>query len=254
MGHKATLAISGQSDVRWKLSGWECNVYRPHLRIKSQIRWHFIGGINIYRSDDVTGSTVGLYTDLTHQGHIGRWAILAISGQSDGKWKISGLKCPVSRSQPCINCQIRWHSIRSKKSYRSDDVNVSTVGLYTDLTHQGRIGRSAILAIPGQSDVEWKLSGWKCHVNRPQLFVNCEIECHSLGGMSKYRPDDVIGSTVGLFTDLTHQGHIGRSAIIGISGQSDVEWKPTGLKCTVRRSLLCINCQIRWLSIESMIS
>jgi hypothetical protein len=43
---------------------------------------------------------------------------------------------------------------------RYDDVFGSTVGLYTDLTHQGHIGRSAILAKSGQSDLEWKLSGW----------------------------------------------------------------------------------------------
>jgi hypothetical protein len=41
-------------------------------------------------SVDVTGSTVGLHTDLTHQGHIGRIAILAKSGQSDVEWKRSG--------------------------------------------------------------------------------------------------------------------------------------------------------------------
>jgi hypothetical protein len=42
------------------------------------------------KSGDVNGSTVGLYTDLTHRGHIGRQAILAISGQSDVQWKLSG--------------------------------------------------------------------------------------------------------------------------------------------------------------------
>jgi hypothetical protein len=48
---------------------------------------------------------------------------------------------------------------QEKSSERSDDVNGSTVGLYTDLTHQGHIGRSALLAISGQSDAEWELSG-----------------------------------------------------------------------------------------------
>jgi hypothetical protein len=52
---------------------------------------------------------------------------------------------------------------------RSDDVFESTMGLYTDLTHQGHIGRIAILAIPGQSDLKWKLSGWNCNENRPYL-------------------------------------------------------------------------------------
>jgi K+ transporter len=34
-----------------------------------------MGGSTNWRSDDVTGYTVGLYTDLTHLGHIGRFAI-----------------------------------------------------------------------------------------------------------------------------------------------------------------------------------
>jgi hypothetical protein len=38
----------------------------------------------------VIGSTVGLYTDPTQQGLMGRLAILAISHQSDAKWKLTG--------------------------------------------------------------------------------------------------------------------------------------------------------------------
>jgi hypothetical protein len=50
---------------------------------------------------------------------------------------------------------------------RSHDVIGSTVGLNIYLTHHGHIGRSAISAKSGQSELEWKLSGWKRHVNRP---------------------------------------------------------------------------------------
>jgi hypothetical protein len=46
---------------------------------------------------------------------------------------------------------------------------------------------------------------------------------HSIAGMNNWRSDHVSGSTVGLYTDLTHQGHISRSAISAISRQSDVE-------------------------------
>jgi hypothetical protein len=115
-------------------------------------------------------------------------------------------------------------------NYRYDDVIGSTVGLYTDLTDHGHIGRLAILAISGQSDVSWQICGRKCNVNRPSLCINCQIRSHSIGGMNNYRSDDVIGSTVGLYTDLTHQGHIGRLAI---SGQSDVMWKFCLFLCLV---------------------
>jgi hypothetical protein len=48
-----------------------------------------------------------------------------------------------------------------------DDVIGSTEGLYTDLTHPGHIVRLGKLALSGLPDVTWKLSGWKCNVNRP---------------------------------------------------------------------------------------
>jgi hypothetical protein len=45
--------------------------------------------MNNWRSDDLIGSTVGLYTDLKQKGHIGRLAILAISRLSDAEKKLS---------------------------------------------------------------------------------------------------------------------------------------------------------------------
>jgi uncharacterized RmlC-like cupin family protein len=191
--------------------------------------------MNNYRSDDVTGSTVGLHTDLTHQGHLGRSAILVISGQSHVEWKLSVWKSNVNRPWLYVNCGIGWHSIGDMNNYKSDDVNGSTVGLYTDLTHQGHVGRIAILAMTDLSDVKWKLSGLKCTVRRSILCKNCQIRWQSIESKNSCRSDDVNGSTVGLYTDLTHQGHESRSAILALSGQSDVRWKLSGWKSIVYR-------------------
>jgi hypothetical protein len=125
---------------------------------------------------------------------------------------------------------------------RSDDVIGSTVGLHTDLTHPGHKRR---FATSGQSDVRWELYGWESNENRPQLCRNCQIRLHSSGGMSNRRSDDDIGSKLGLYTDLTHQGHIGRLAKIAISGQSHVKWELVRCKCNVKPPKLCIYCQIR---------
>jgi hypothetical protein len=104
-----------QSDVKWKQTGQTCNVNRPILCILCQIRWQFIGCTNTLRSDDLIGSIVGLFTDLTHRGHIGRLAILAISGQSHVTCKLVRCICNVKRPKLCIYFQIRWHSIGSRK-------------------------------------------------------------------------------------------------------------------------------------------
>jgi hypothetical protein len=69
--------------------------------------------------------------------------------------------------QPLHDCYVRLHSIGGMDNERSDDVMRSTVGLYTDLKHQGQIGRLAILAKSGRSDVRWKLSGCKHNSDRP---------------------------------------------------------------------------------------
>jgi hypothetical protein len=87
---------------------------------------------------------------------------------------------------------------------RSDDVIRSTVGLNTDLTHQGHIGRLSILGKSRRSDVRWKLSGWKCNVKRPKLRINCHISSNFIAGMNNCRTYDLIRSTVDLHTDVTH--------------------------------------------------
>jgi hypothetical protein len=69
-------------------------------------RLHYSESIINRRSDYDIGSTIGLYTDLTHQGHIGRLAILAISGQSHVAWKLVRCICNVKRPELCIYCQI----------------------------------------------------------------------------------------------------------------------------------------------------
>jgi hypothetical protein len=188
-----------------------------------------------WRSDDVIPSTVELYTDLTHQGHMGCSAILAISRQSYVEWKLSRCKCNVNWQKLCINFQKGWQSYKSMKKSRYDDLTGSTLGLYTDLTHQGHIDWSALLAISRQSHVKWKLSRCKCNVKRPKLWINFQSGWHCIGNMKNYRAYDVIGSKVGLYTDLTHQGHIVRSAKLAISRQSDVRWKLTRWKCNVYR-------------------
>jgi hypothetical protein len=178
---------------------------------------------------------VGLYSDLTHQEHISRSAILALSRQSDVRWKLSDQNGNVNRPQLYIKCQNRWHSIRGMKNLRFDHVIGSTVGLYTDLTHQGHMGRLAISAMSRRSDVRWKLSDLSGKVYRLWVHKKCQIKSHSIGGMKNVGSDHVIGSTVGLYTDLTHQGHIKRLAILAISRQSDVKCKLSDWKCNVNR-------------------
>jgi hypothetical protein len=208
--------------------------------------------MNNWMSDEVIPSTVELYADLTHQGHMRCSAIRAISRQSYVEWKLSRCKCNVNWQKLCKNFQKRWQSYKSMNKWRYDDLTGSTVGLYTDLTHQRHIGRSAILAISRQSDVKSKLSRCKCNVNRPTLCINWQIGWQSIGGMNNRRSEDVIGSTVGLYTDLTHQGHTGRSAVLAISRQADVKWKLSRCKCNVNRPKLCINWQLGWQSNEGM--
>jgi hypothetical protein len=125
---------------------------------------------------------------------------------------------------------------------RSDDLNGSTVGLYTNLTHQGHLSRFAICS---QSDVNWELYGWKSNEKRPLLCINCQLKLPPSGSMNRQKPDDVFGSTVGLYTDLTHQGHEGRIATLAISGQSHVKCKLFRCKCNAKQPKLCIYCQIR---------
>jgi hypothetical protein len=117
MGCSAILAISRQSDVKAKLSRCKCNVSRPTLCINWQIGWQSIGDMNNKRSEDVIGSTVGLYTDLTHQGHTGRSAVLAISRQADVIWKVSRCKCNI-KSAKTVHKLTAWVTVYLGHEYQ----------------------------------------------------------------------------------------------------------------------------------------